>query len=148
MSNTPNTNIPSKMPFQLQDLDHEKDWPNLMECIFLAHENPSQKFFPLFYPTHGTRSDALLSAAERTKKDCINDPTSYVQKVVDEDSGKIVGGALWNIYMENPFSEGRAEEEIEVTWYPNDSSREYAAYAVNRFGRPHERMARRPHLCM
>lgn len=135
------------MPFKRLDLDHDKDWLELMECLFLAHEDPEQKFFPLFYPTHGTREEALVEAAERTKNDCLRDPTSYVQKVVDEDSGKIVGGALWNIYTSNPFPEGKAKEEIEVTWYPDDSSREYAAYVVNHFGKAHERMAKRPHLC-
>ncbi|KAK8879676.1 acyl-CoA N-acyltransferase [Apiospora arundinis] len=81
-------------------------------------------FFPRLLPTHGTgeaaRGAAIEEAAARLKLWNAHDKTMYWQKVVDSQTGRVAGGALWNIHKENPFANPSASE---VTWFPDDGSR-------------------------
>ncbi|KAF2175457.1 hypothetical protein K469DRAFT_702208 [Zopfia rhizophila CBS 207.26] len=135
------------MGYELKEVDPETDFPEIARCLFESYEDPPQKFFSVFFPIHGTgdeaRREALEEAAQRLHFWHVNDPSSYWQKVVDTDSSKIVGGALWNIHKENPFAE---QKHSEITWYPNDSSREYVAQALGKHVSPRARMAQRAHV--
>ncbi|KAK6854640.1 hypothetical protein PG995_009733 [Apiospora arundinis] len=66
------------------------------------------------------RGAAIEEAAARLKLWNAHDKTMYWQKVVDSQTGRVAGGALWNIHKENPFANPSASE---VTWFPDDGSR-------------------------
>ncbi|KAH7325836.1 acyl-CoA N-acyltransferase [Stachybotrys elegans] len=134
------------MPFELQNIDIETDFPGLARCLFDAHEDPPQKFFHIFFPTHGTtteaREAAIAEAAVRLKMWHTEDPTSSWQKAIDTDTGRIIGAATWNTYLENPFLE---HQPPEAYWFPDDSSRKYAEQALKRFDAPREKIAPKAH---
>ncbi|KAI1500855.1 acyl-CoA N-acyltransferase [Biscogniauxia marginata] len=135
------------MALQLQELNAETDFPAIARCLFESYEDPPQKFFHVFFPIHGVggkaREEAIDECAVRLKQWHTHDPSSYWQKVIDTKTGRIAGGALWNIHTENPFAEPHDEE---VTWFPNDSSREYAAQAIESHSAPRARVAQKPHV--
>ncbi|RYO78152.1 hypothetical protein DL766_009344 [Monosporascus sp. MC13-8B] len=135
------------MPLELQELDQDKDFPAIARCMFESYEDPPQKFFHVFFPTHGEGADArgaaIDEAATRLKTWHTHDPSSYWQKVVDTDTGNIAGGALWNIHKENPFANPKPPQ---ATWFPNDSSREFAEQALRTHAAPRTRAAQRPHV--
>jgi hypothetical protein len=85
------------MTLQFQDINPEVDFPELVECILDAYEDPPQRFLHILLPINGpgpkAREAALQKASERLKLWHTHDPSSYWQKVVDVESGKIVGGA-------------------------------------------------------
>jgi hypothetical protein len=136
------------MTLELQEIDSGTDFPNLAWCLFESYENPPQKFFHIFFPILGTgenaREDAISEAATRLKLWHTQDPSSYWQKAVDVETGRIVGGANWKVYKANPFA---APDSSEVTWFPNDSSRVYAERALQNYSMPRARVAQKPHLC-
>ncbi len=136
------------MPLELQELDEDKDFNAIARCMFESYEDPPQKFFHVFFPTHGegvsAREAAIDEAATRLKTWHTHDPSSIWQKVVDTDTGNIAGGALWNIYKENPFANPQPSQ---VTWFPNDSSREFVEQALQTHAAPRARAAQRPHVC-
>lgn len=82
---------------------------------------------PLFDPPKEPVSQCLLEwgwlRLNRLKLNRTHDHSSYWNKVVDAETGEIVGGALWNIHKENPFA---SPDTSEVTWFPNDGSRSFA----------------------
>ncbi|KAI0541757.1 acyl-CoA N-acyltransferase [Xylaria digitata] len=135
------------MTFELQDIDPEVDFPALARCLFESYENPLQKFFHAFFPIHGTgveaREEAVEEAAERLKLWRIHDPTSYWQKAVDTETGRIVGGALWNIYEENPFVNPQPPT---VTWFPPGGSRTFVEKVLENHARPRSKAAQKPHI--
>ena len=135
--------------FTLQEVDPAKDFTELIECEWDSYENPDHTFFRLFCPIHGTghsaREDALKEATARQLEWHTSDPTSYWQKVVN-DEGKIVGGALWKICPTNPFE--HPDDHSEVYWYPKGSKRDYVAQALEIFEAPRMRMGQRPQVCM
>ncbi|KAI1445422.1 acyl-CoA N-acyltransferase [Annulohypoxylon stygium] len=135
------------MPLELQEIDPETDFPALARCLFESYEDPPQKFFHVFFPTHEagdkTREDAIEEAATRLKLWHTHDPSSYWQKLVDTDTGKIAGGALWNIHRENPFANPPA---VPVTWFPDDSSRRFVEKALQNHSAPRSRKTKRRDL--
>lgn len=136
------------MKLEVQNIDPEVDFPALARCLFESYEDPPQKFFHIFFPIHGTsdeaREEAIKEAADRLKQWHTHDPTSHWQKVVDTDTGKIAGGALWNVYEENPFANPR---QSAVTWFPEGGSRKFAEKALASHARPRSEAAQRPHIC-
>ncbi|KAK5625796.1 hypothetical protein RRF57_001512 [Xylaria bambusicola] len=136
------------MALKLQEIDPEKDFPALARCLFESYEDPPQKFFHVFFPIHGTgseaREEAIKEAADRLKLWHTHDPSSYWQKVVDESTGKIAGGALWNIHEQNPFANPPASAP---TWFPDDGSRRFVEKALENHSRPRAKVAQKPHLC-
>ncbi|XXH05946.1 hypothetical protein Hte_012389 [Hypoxylon texense] len=137
------------MGLQLQELQGAHDFPAIARLLYESHEDPQQDFFHVFFPIHGAgptaREESIDEATARLKQWHTEDPSSYWQKVVDTETGVIAGAALWNIYKANPFE---TSKPMEVTWFPNDSSRAWAEKALEQFSAPHSREAQRPHLCM
>ncbi|RWA11186.1 hypothetical protein EKO27_g3897 [Xylaria grammica] len=135
------------MALKLQEIDPEKDFPALANCLFESYEDPPQKFFHVFFPIHGTgdeaRQEAIKEAADRLKLWHTHDPSSYWQKVVDEETGKIAGGALWNIHEQNPFANPAPSAP---TWFPDDGSRRFVEKALQNHSRPRSQVAQKPHL--
>ncbi|KAI1361536.1 acyl-CoA N-acyltransferase [Xylaria arbuscula] len=135
------------MALKLQEIDPEKDFPELARCLFESYEDPPQNFFHVFFPIHGTgaeaREEAIKEAADRLKLWHTHDPSSYWQKVVDESTGKIAGGSLWNIHKQNPFANPPATAP---TWFPDDGSRRFVEKALENHTRPRSQVAQKPHL--
>jgi hypothetical protein len=138
------------MPFALLEVDTATDFVELIECEWISYEKPDQTFFRLFCPIQGTgptaREDSIKESTSRQLAWHLADPTSYWQKVVNEED-KIVAGALWKICPTNPF-EHHDEDHSEVTWYPEGGQRDYVSQALERFDAPRMRMAQRPQVCM
>ncbi|KAI5927291.1 hypothetical protein F4810DRAFT_706661 [Camillea tinctor] len=137
------------MTLHLQEINVDNDFPALARCMFESYEDPPQKFFHIFFPTHGTnaeaREEAIAEAADRLKLWHTPDPSSYWRKVVDSETGNIAGGALWKIHRENPFASPSAAE---VTWFPEGGSRAYVEQALQLHSAPRARVAQRAHVCV
>jgi hypothetical protein len=136
------------MTLELQEIDADIDFPALARCLFESHEDPPQKFFHIFFPIHGTSNEArevaIDEAATRLKLWHVQDPSSYWQKIVESETGRIAGGAMWKIYEENPFIN---EDHMDVTWFPNDGSRVFVERALEAYSEPRSRVGQRPQVC-
>ena len=135
------------MTFSLSEVDLDTDFDELIACQNLAHENPIQPFYYLFCPigNESTREASVKESTARMLEWQRHDPHAQWLKVVDTDTGKIVGGAWYKIYKENPFA--HPEEEV-VDWYPDDSSRDFVGQALEQLDTPRMQKATRPQVCM
>ena len=90
------------MGLELLEADTATDFPAIASSMFDSYEDPPQPFFHAFFPIHGDTHDAreegIAECATRLHSWHMEDPTSYWQKIVDTDTGRIAGGALWNIH--------------------------------------------------
>ncbi|PSR97345.1 hypothetical protein BD289DRAFT_107833 [Coniella lustricola] len=142
---------------ELQDANPEIDFQDLARCLFEAHESSPQNFLQILFPIHDSangddashkvaREAAISNAGERLKNWHAHEPTSHWQKVVDVETGKLVGGASWNIFKTNPFADPFGHE-LEVTWFPdNAAARCFAERALENYGMPRYEVAQRPHM--
>ncbi|KAK8128866.1 hypothetical protein PG984_009974 [Apiospora sp. TS-2023a] len=138
------------MSLELQPIDPAVDYPALARCLFESYEDPPQRFFHVWFPTHGdggaeAREAAIAECAARLKLWQDEDSTMHWQKVVDTETGRIAGGALWNIHTENPFDDPSSHQP-EVTWFPDDGARRFVEQALEIYNRPKQRAAAKPHL--
>lgn len=136
------------MVLKLQEIDPEVDFYAISRCLFESHEDPPQKFFHLWFPIHGndeqSREKAIEEGATRLKRWHTEDPSSNWRKVVDTESGRIAGAALWNIHHENPFA---APDNLEVTWFPTGGAREFVEQMITEYDAPRAQAAQKPHIC-
>ncbi|KAI0189468.1 hypothetical protein F4808DRAFT_465907 [Astrocystis sublimbata] len=133
------------MPLELLEIDRKTDFPALARCMFESHEVPEQKFFQAFFPYgkgEQAREKAIAECATRLAS-WHEDPTSYWQKMVDTDTGRIAGTAFWNICERDPFEE---KQKMEVTWYPDNGGRRFVEQFLDIFGKPRARVGRRPQV--
>ncbi|KAF2469392.1 uncharacterized protein BDR25DRAFT_48897 [Lindgomyces ingoldianus] len=93
------------MPIQLSNLNHDQDWPELGCLLFKSSANVYHSFFNSLHPIPNTtsknREEYIRISIAQVKSECISDPTSHTLKAVNIETGKIVGGALLNIYIKN-----------------------------------------------
>ncbi|PVI07446.1 acetyltransferas-like protein [Periconia macrospinosa] len=132
------------MSFQLGEVDLDKDFGEVIRCLWEAHEEPFQPLYRLYCPTFDEdREASIKESTERFLEWHRHDPQSRWLKVTDTSTGKIVGGAWYKIYSENPF----LHEEDEVAyWYPDDSTRDYVTQAIEQMDRPRKEKATNPQV--
>ncbi|KAI1178273.1 hypothetical protein F4777DRAFT_111075 [Nemania sp. FL0916] len=151
------------MPLKLLEVDQNTDFPALADCMFDSHEVPPQPFFQAFFPYNSSTSPSSSPAWSKTRAEAIeecgtrlyawhtSDPTSYWQKVVDEENGRIAGAALWKICREDPFK-GKEKEKggggggKEVDWFPEGGGRRFVERFLEMYDGPRERRGRRPQV--
>lgn len=137
------------MPFRLEEVNPSVDWTELIELQWTSFENPVQPFFrfwnSIIKEGPNAREETLKQAMALDLYMYRRDPTSYWQKVVDIDTGKIIAGALWQIYLTNPFE---LESSNIAWWYPEGGQRKFASKILEQFDVPRKRTASRPQVCM
>ncbi|KAI1386436.1 uncharacterized protein F4822DRAFT_316442 [Hypoxylon trugodes] len=135
------------MVLEFRKVNPETDFPALARCFFESYEDPPQKFFHAWFPIHGdgteAREAAIAEAATRLRTWQAQDPTMHWHQVIDTDTGRVAGGALWNVHTENPFA---SEEHMEASWFPDDGSRRYVEQVLEQHGAPRARVGQRPQV--
>ncbi|KAL8799331.1 MAG: hypothetical protein Q9182_005975 [Xanthomendoza sp. 2 TL-2023] len=120
------------MGLTLREVVADDEFNEIIECEWTSYETPFNGFFQIYCPTTGTgpdaRSESIKECTDRQLSWHKEDPTSRWLKVLDTESGHVVGGAQWNIYRENPYPNG--VEHTDAYWWPEGESREFASMAL------------------
>ncbi len=109
------------MPLELRHVESDSEFNELVQCECESYEDPFNTFYLLLRPDRGCSPrgrDGFKEFRDRQIAWHKNDPTSTWLKVVDTDIGdKIVGGACWNSFLENPYPQP-IDHPLEATWWP------------------------------
>ncbi|KAL9129045.1 MAG: hypothetical protein Q9217_002415 [Psora testacea] len=109
------------MPLELREVHDDTEFNELIQCECESFDNPYSPFYTLLRPNRGCSPqgrEGFKEFRDRQLRWHRKDPTSRWFKVVDTDIGdKIVGGACWNIYTENPHPKV-VEHPLEADWWP------------------------------
>ena len=132
------------MPLKLSELDAAVDFPALIKCLFESYDDPVQNFAHIYFPPHEDHEERVREAVDRLAGWHAHDPSSYWQKVVDTETGKIVGGAQWSIHHNNPFAE---PHDIEITWFSDKGSRKFAEEFLRQYDTPRALVGQKPQVC-
>ncbi|KAL8686758.1 MAG: hypothetical protein Q9218_006883, partial [Villophora microphyllina] len=109
------------MPLELREVKEDAEWNELIQCESESYETPFNGIFILFRPHRGNTPAGREGFKELRDRQLTwhkHDPSSRWFKVVDTDIGdKVVGGAEWKIFEENPYPEA-VEHPVDATWWP------------------------------
>lgn len=109
------------MPLELREVKEDHEWSELIQCECESYEDPFNAFYILLRPDRGNSQkarDGFKELRDRQMGWHKGDPTSRWFKVVDTDIGdKVVGGACWNTFTENPYPKP-LDHPLEGTWWP------------------------------
>ena len=104
------------MPLEFCEVLHDSEFNALVQCECESYREPPAPFFRLF--RHDESPAGFIELRDRMIKAHRNDPTSRWFKVVDTDIGdRVIGGANWNIFTENPYVE-KLSHPMEADWWP------------------------------
>ena len=109
------------MPLELRIVNSESEFNELIQCECESYEDPFNSFYLLLRPDRGSSSTGREGFKELRDRQIAwhkEDPTSTWLKIVDTDiGGKVVGGACWNTFLENPYPQP-LDHPMEATWWP------------------------------
>ena len=109
------------MPLELRQVKSDLEFNELMQCMCEAYQDPFNAFYFLMRPDRGCSPKGRQGFKELRDRQIAyhrNDPTSTWLKVVDTDIGdKVVGGAQWNTFLENPYPQP-VDHPVEASWWP------------------------------
>ena len=139
------------MPLELREVTSFSEFPEVIECEFLAHETPWNGILEIFCPTLGTgptaRENAVKEGTDRQWMWHKADPTSHWLKVIDTDAeGKVIAAARWHVYKEDPYSNS-ASQSIDAVWWPEGEGRKFANMSLGIMMEQKLKYTRKPHMC-
>ena len=109
------------MPLELREVTSDSEFNELIQCECESYSDPFNAFYLLMRPPCGSLSEAREGFKELRDRQIAwhrHDTTSKWFKVVDTDIGdKVVGGANWNAFTENPYPEP-LDHPMEASWWP------------------------------
>ncbi|KAK4985885.1 hypothetical protein LTR50_005674 [Elasticomyces elasticus] len=133
--------------FKLLEVEHDHEFEELFRVFRTAFTEPGTAMWPLF--TADYRPDAALEEAalketiERFISWHRSDPTSHWLKVIDEESGSVLGGGRWALYKTgNPYD---GHGEMEASWWPDGEPRQLATTLLNQFLATSAKHMNKPH---
>lgn len=137
------------MPLELRHVKSDSEFNELVQCECESYEDPFNGFYLLLRPDRGSSPKGREGFKELRDRQIAwhkHDPTSTWLKVVDTDIGdKVVGGACWNTFLENPYSQPM-EHPLEATWWPEGEPREFANKLLDDWLQHRSRKMNRPHM--
>ena len=136
------------MPFELREVTSDARFDDIVPLQWVSYETPHNGFFLLFCPPPGdgpnARADSMQESKERQIQWHHADPSSRWIEVVDLDTGKTVGAALWNVYESDPFA--KPSPALTAYWWPEGDGRKFADMALAQWFGPRAERMRKPHL--
>ena len=135
------------MPLELRAITSAKEVPEFVTCYLESFAHPESPYTHLAAPYYGSDSkiqqDRVIGFSARQWFAHCMDLSSHWFKVVDTElDDKVVAGAKWNVYLEDPFQSGTPVAS--AYWWPPGPSQRYTEAVFNRL--TDLRVRRQPHI--
>lgn len=109
------------MPLELPHVKSDSEFDELIQWECESYQDPFNGFYHLLRPDRGSSPKGREGFKELRDRQIAwykHEPTSTWLKVVDTDIGdRVVGGACWNTFLENPYPQP-LDHPLEATWWP------------------------------
>ncbi|PQE07888.1 hypothetical protein CJF32_00003014 [Rutstroemia sp. NJR-2017a WRK4] len=129
-------------------LEGEADFREMMAACWEAFENPFASFLRIVFYLKGESPEARTESINEAASNMlaihgILSSTSHWIKVVDTETGKLIGAANWMTHESSPYTEPRPP--IVAVWWPEGDGREYASNYMQQVEAHKPRYYDRPH---
>ncbi|KAL8720359.1 MAG: hypothetical protein Q9181_007923 [Wetmoreana brouardii] len=137
------------MPLSLHPVISDSEFDKLIDCEWASYETPHNPAWKFFYPIWGPTPEDRLAAIEESKRRQLQlhhtRPSSHWVKVINDDTGAVVGAALWLVFETNPY-EHPPEEKATCFWWPEGPKRQMADEIMRQVMGPRVERMSKPHL--
>lgn len=132
------------MPLKISIVTDENDFEQIAPMDYEAWKFPHNPQLRHFRPQFETREESIEYIKDRAITSLRkNDPKNFQLKVVDTDTGEVVGFAVWYV---NDKPDPYGEKTI-ATWHPEGSEeREFAERFINGLWGFIGKRVTRPHM--
>jgi hypothetical protein len=131
------------MPNLEVQLCNEDDIPRFVEIISEAFAHDHEYVEAVFYK-HET-PEGRRNAADLMLMIYRHDPNGYFLKVIDKDTGKMVGAAKWNIYNAGSIP---PVPQLSGPYWPNAEEEEFAKAIFTSFFTPRQKIIEENNGCL
>lgn len=121
----------------------ENDIHRVFEIASLAFAN-DHEYMDAVFPAHSTCA-GRKAGAERMIQMFRGDPHGYFIKAVDNESGRIVGAAKWNLYNGGDIP---PQPYIDGDYWSNEEEKEFAQCLFYSFFAPRQRVIEETGACL
>ena len=116
--------MPSRSPrFVVGPVDLKSDWDELITSYWGSWKKPVLALARLKFPHIGENIPEEAASPQRIKR-TLSSPEDVWIKAVDTRTRKIVGGASWKKYSDNPYRDGRIKPFQAVWWEEGSEMKE------------------------
>lgn len=137
------------MAFQFAEVTSPTEFDEIWPVHFQAFHTPYNTFSKFFNPIHTTIEVAIETSKARHIKMWRGNSACHWIKVIETESGKVVGAVCWNMNLEVESPSGNTKKPFEAYWHTEGSDEK--AFAEKLIGGLRGVVAERvtrPHLGM
>jgi hypothetical protein len=138
------------MAIECLPLEGEADFREMMGACWEAFENPFASFLRIVFYLKGESPEARAESINEAASNMMAlhgmfPSTSHWIKVVDTETGKLIGAANWMTHESSPYIEPRPPTV--AVWWPEGDGRDYASSYMQQVEAHKARYYNRPHVC-
>jgi len=135
------------MGLTLHEIVSSEEFPATVDCERESFGTPFNAFDILYTP-QGLDPTATRDAVIKNQWDShTNNSVSHWLKVVDSETGIVVGAAQWYVHEKDPFA-GPEDHRVDAIWWPEGDQRKLVNMLFEQFLGPRELTMRRPCLLL
>lgn len=147
---TPHTLYTMPGDMELRVFENDAEFDEMMPACWEAFENPFVSFLRIVCYMRGEtqedRKDAIEASAARMRALHQMSPNSHWIKVIETETGRMIGAADWLIHKDNPYSSTQEKPIVAFSW-PEGEGRNYASHYLRQCVAHKPKFFNRPHVC-
>lgn len=133
---------------QLSEIISDSDFDELIPLLWHSYSQPRIALLPLLFPSEDDSPEAREKAVQMSKQVFLKmrhaDPSSHWLKILDTDTGEIIGGCRWHVHESDPYEKSRGKPFVALT-YPEGTERDFASLVLGQVLNPRAERYTRPH---
>jgi GNAT superfamily N-acetyltransferase len=133
---------------QLHEVQSDGDFDALIPLLWHSYSSPRIPFLPLLFSAQEDLPESKAKAMEMSKHMFLKmhhaDPSSHWLKVVESETGEIVGGCRWHFHTTNPY-EGAKPSKFVAPFSANETEKEFASLVLGQILNPRAERYCKPH---
>lgn len=139
------------MSLSLHYVTSDSELDEIIDCEWTSYETPHTSAWKIFYPIWGPSPSDRAAAIQESKERQLalhrfRAGVSNWIKVVDDSTGKVIGGAQWCLFDKDPYKNRRGME-MTCFWWPEGPKRKMADEMLGQLMGPRIERMSKPHLC-
>jgi GNAT superfamily N-acetyltransferase len=133
---------------RLSIVQSDGDFDALIPLLWHSYSSPRIPFLPLLFSAQEDSPESKAKAMETSKQMFLKmhhaDSSSHWLKVVESETGEIVGGCRWHFHATNPY-EGAKVAKFVAPFSADETEKEFASLVLGQILNPRAGRYCRPH---
>jgi GNAT superfamily N-acetyltransferase len=133
---------------QLSEVQSDGDFDALIPLLWYSYSSPRIPFLPLLFSAQEDSPESQVKAVERSKHMFLKmhqaDPSSHWLKVIDTETGEMVGGCRWHFHATDPYEVAKPAKFV-APFSSDDIEKEFVSLVLGQILNPRAKRYCKPH---